>query len=156
MRRITLLLAAVAMMVLVFAPVAQAQTFNERIPLSDTFTSCTGEAVPVEGVLHTVGSFNEDASGGVHIQFHQDFHGQGVGETSGAKYVVTSQGPAVLHSNFGANRALSFTVVSHAKVIRQGEDDTEDDFSARTVIHFTLNADGELTAEVANIEVECQ
>jgi hypothetical protein len=32
-KRVLLLLAAVAMLVLVFAPAAQAQTFNERIPL---------------------------------------------------------------------------------------------------------------------------
>ena len=154
MRRVVLLLAAVAMLVLVLAPVAQARAMNQTIPISGTFfNECTGESFVFEGTLHIVGHINEDSSGGAHAGGTVTLQGQGVA-SSGAKYVIANGSSS--HGNFGVDSAGNLHYTGTFHTIRQGEDGTQDDSRALFMFHFTQNANGELTAVIDNATFECQ
>jgi hypothetical protein len=75
---------------------------------------------------------------------------------SGAKYVLQAHGPSVLYIYGSEQGAFNITVESHANLIRQGENGTEDDWSARVLLHATINANGELTNEFVTVDIECQ
>jgi hypothetical protein len=156
MKRMPLLLAVVAVLVVVLAPPAQAQATSERIPISGTFPNpCTGEEFTFEGTLHLVGNDFLDSSGGAHFKGHSNLQAQGV-SPSGAKYVITAVGNEELRFNIDAESAFTSTQTFPVHIIRQGEDGTEEDYHAQFVVHFTQNANGELTADVANIEFDCK
>jgi hypothetical protein len=154
MKRVVLLLAAVAMLVLALAPVAQARAINQKIPISDTrFDECTGEPFVFEGTLHIVSRINEDSSGGAHAGGTVTSIGQGVAP-SGAKYVIANATSS--HGNFGVDSAGNLHFTGTYQTIRQGEDGTEDDSRAIFRFHFTENANGELTAVIDNVTFECR
>ena len=73
---------------------------------------------------------------------------------SGAKYVITAVGNEEV--TFTIDAAFTATQTFPVHIIRQGEDGTEEDYNAQFVVHFTQNANGELTADVVNIEFDCQ
>jgi hypothetical protein len=134
---------------------AQAQygASTDRIPISDTFFSCTGEGVLVQGTLHTVSHTFNDANGGFHTKFQFNLKGQGEGALSGDKYVFHHVFNDHLNASTGPlNRTLTQTV----KFIRQGSDKTTpaDDVNSRLVIHVTVNANGEVTTEFVKFEDE--
>ena len=155
MRRTSLLLAAVAMLLLALAPAAQARAISQRIPIAATLDNpCTGETFAFEGTLHIVGHINEDSSGAVHAGGTVTLHGQGVAP-SGAKYVV-SNGSSSHGNNFGTDSAGNLHFTGNYLLIRQGEDGTEDDFKALFRFHITQNANGEWTAYIDSVTLECQ
>jgi hypothetical protein len=160
MKRILLLLAAVAMLVVALAPAAQAQAtserVNERIPISGSFPNpCTGEVFTFEGTLHLVGHTVVDSSGGVHFKGHEQINAQGVSDT-GAKYVFTGVFNEEVTFDIDGESAFTATQTFPVHIIRQGEDGTEEDYhQVPFVTHLTWNANGELTAEVINIEFDC-
>jgi hypothetical protein len=152
------LAAALSMLLMRFAPSAQAQanteTVNERTPVTaHVVNGCTGEEFDLKGTLHTVTHITEDAAGGLHSRGFVTFHGRGV-STSGAKYVVRTL--ERLHFNFGDDSASTATFTLTLRLIRQGSDTPEDDAQIRLLVHVTQNANGEVTAEVVKIRGECK
>jgi hypothetical protein len=152
------LVAALSMLLMGFAPSAQAQanteTVNERIPVTaHVVNGCTGEEFDLKGTLHTVTHITEDAAGGANSMGFVTFHGRGV-STSGAKYVVRAV--ERLHFNFAEDSAANVTVTLTLRAIRQGSDTPEDDAHFRLLLHLTQNANGEVTAEVEKIRDECK
>ena len=154
MRRICLLLAGVAMLVLAPAPFAQERAVNQTIQISDTrFNDCTGEPFVFEGTLRIVSRMSEDGSGGAHAGGTVTLHGQGVA-ASGAKYIIANATSS--HGNFGVDAAgnLHFTGTFHT--IRAGEDSTgDDDSTARTLLQVTQNANGEYTVSIDIATFDC-
>ena len=132
---------------------AQAETItdNDRSTFDGSFISCTGEFVFIEGTMHTVAHTTIDENGGFHTTFHLNTQGRGVSD-SGAKYVF--------HNVF--NQHLVFTDASNAtltqtiKLIRQGSATPTDDATLKFLIHVTINANGEVTADVSKFEAECK
>ncbi len=157
MKRILLLLAVVAMLVLVLAPAAQAQTIHGSTPVTGNVQNpCNPEEeIAVEGTLYYTVRIQEDSSGGLHVLFHNTLVAQGVSE-SGAKYVIQSVGPATYHVYSGDQGTVSVLTVTSVKYISQGETGTEDDFTGRFIYLFTVNANGEVTAELQNVVNECR
>jgi hypothetical protein len=158
MRRILLILAVMALLMVALAvpafAQAQPETFNERSPISfDLFNDCTGESVPLEGTIHTVAHFNTDAAGGVHLKGHINMQARGE-STSGAKYILNFA--SQFEGKSDANSADVSTDTVNLELIRQGEDGTEDDFFLPLKIHFTQNANGEYTAEREFFELVCR
>ena len=137
---------------------AQTENFNERIPLTIITTNeCTAEAISVEGTVHVVGTTTQDAAGNLHVQGHTNFVGEGVGITSGAEYIVrevqTTHGN--VHDFEGDQAPATFTQPYTLHVIRKGSATPEDDFLIHTLFHITVNANGEVTAEVVEESFEC-
>ena len=132
---------------------AQHETFRAQMPFEmGGFNPCTGETYYLEGTVHLVTQVTQDANGNFHFTSHQVVEGQGVG-ASGAKYVVHDSFNTTI--NFTLEAAQTFTQEFIFKVIRQGSDTPEDDYTVKYLIHFTVTANGELTSEVGRFEIEC-
>jgi hypothetical protein len=156
MTRIGLVVVLALVATMTFAPFAQAQgtEFNLTEPFTFSFTNpCTEEQVTGEGTARIVGNFTDDASGGFHMQSQTSTSGSGVGSPSAATYIVTG----VSHDTFnGRNTEYPFTLtfLQRTQYIRQGEDMPEDDLVFYMLYHLTFNANGEVTAEVGEIDPE--
>ena len=136
---------------------AQAETehFNDRDAIEGVFfNECTGEDVTYEGTQHLVFNSTEDASGGVHFKGHSNIQVLGVSE-SGAKYVAHQTDNQQQNFDVVSDSVSSFTFTDTLQFIRQGSETPEDDFQVKQTFHVTINANGEVTSEVTNQEVEC-
>jgi hypothetical protein len=131
---------------------AQAQTFTDtdQSPFSQFVIGCT-EEVFVEGTLNTVTHTTTDANGGSHVAGQFNFQGQGEGVSSGDNYVFHSQ--FNVSENF--TDALTTTFTRTFQIKRQGSATPGDDATFKSVFHVTVNAQGEVTAEVASFEEVC-
>jgi hypothetical protein len=134
---------------------AQAETITDkdRSTFNGFFRSCTGEDLFIEGTMHTVAHTTIDANGERHVKFHFNIQGQGEGESSGDKYVFHSVSNS--HQNFTEDNA-NFTFSDTARLIRQGSATPTDDFNLIFLVHVTINANREVTADVAKFEPECK
>jgi hypothetical protein len=133
---------------------AESDTFNLRFPVAfGAINHCTGEEAFIEGTAHSVFHFTEDANGGFHVKSLFHVQGQGV-SPSGAKYVIHDSSNS--HFNVRAESADNLTHTGTFKVIRQGSATPEDDFKVKLLFHVTINANGEVTAEVEADERECK
>ena len=91
---------------------------------------CTGEEVSAEGVGHSVG--------GDHFRYELS----GVG-TSGATYQIFSVENEGSHYT---RRTSVTTAAATFRLVREGGSG-DDDFIAHGIVHETVNANGELTAD---------
>jgi hypothetical protein len=133
---------------------AQAQTFTDTDQEPFPFSGgCTETAVFEDATLYTVAHTTTDANGGFHTTFHFKVKGQGVGLSSGDKYVVNWQGN--LNRYFPPGSLPTLTQTETLKIIRQGSATPTDDLQLKVVFHITVNAQGEVTSEVSNVEVVC-
>jgi hypothetical protein len=137
---------------------AQAETImsNDRSTFNLLSGTCGDELAQIQGTLHTVAHTTIDATGVRHIRGHFNEQGQGEGTISGDKYVF--------HDVFNLRENLSgddpgdhltFTVTETAELIRQGSTTPTDDQRVKSLVHVTINANGEVTADVVKIEFEC-
>ncbi len=158
MRRILLILAVMALLMVALAVPAFAQAagngaINLREPWTIELTSCTGEPFTLEGEIHVVAHPTVDSAGGAHFNGHINIQGRGQ-TASGDKYVLNHT--SMFEGKSDANSADVSTDTVHLNLIRQGEDGTEDDLSIPLRIHFTQNANGEYTAEYFFGDIVCQ
>jgi hypothetical protein len=127
---------------------------NERLPFSQTtFVPCAneglGEDVLLEGSIHEVTRSTETGSGNISFTIHLNPQGiSGTGLTTGDTY--QGMGAFTLRGTLAPGE--TFTVTDVFQVIGPGPDNN---FSAHTTFHVTVNANGELTSEVNNFSVEC-
>ncbi len=135
---------------------AETGTFSAHAPLdSGIVNPCTGELVFLEGFGQFVSHATIDENGGHHLKMHVTLHGQGV-SASGAKYVWHESFNQYLYFS-PEESADNITLAVSFRVIRQGSATPEDDFIGKAVVHFTRNANGEVTAEVIKVEpAECK
>ena len=136
---------------------ARAETFkdNVRVPFElFVFVPCAaggaGEVVSLSGPLHILFVTTIDSKGGFHAKSH--FQPQGVsgyGETTGARYQATG----VTQDHFNGKVGFTSTFVNNFKIIGQGPNNN---FLIHETFHVTVNANGEVTAEVVNVKVKCQ
>jgi hypothetical protein len=131
---------------------AQAETITstDRIPVSFSVESCSGELVFVEGTSLTVAHTTIDANGGFHTNFQFNVKGQGEGLSSGDKYIFNS----TANTHINAPGPFNATVNQTLKIIRQGSDETTGDFNGFFVFHVTVNANGDVTTEFLKVEDE--
>ena len=139
---------------------AQAQTehFDEWVTESNiTQGDCLSEQVAVEIRAHFTGTTTYDAAGGSHTHVRLNVLGEGVGLTSGDKYVARERGSVQDNvRDFESDRLPATGTMSYyMHLIRQGSDTSEDDFVWREVYHVTVNANGEFTVEHGVGTIEC-
>ena len=128
-----------------------AVTRNDQLPFARrVFNSCTGEFIQLAGTVHILRSATADAAGGFHVRSHINLKVSGVGETTGAKY------EAVQVNNFTFNAQPPFPVTRtfriNVRIIGQGQ---TGDIMESILLHFTVNANGEVTAEIRDVEFSC-
>lgn len=67
---------------------ATTTTTMEKIPFSFTETACNGETVDFEGFQKEVVQTTTSDSGQVNVKYQLTVHVKGVGQSTGAKYVL--------------------------------------------------------------------
>jgi hypothetical protein len=117
---------------------------------------CTGEDVLVSGSLHTVGQAVQDAHGGFHINGHITLQGiSGVGLSTGTTYHWTGGARINVHYGCGVDCSPPYeqTSGSNFQLIGQG---SAPDEQVHALTHITVNANGELTANVQEFRMTCR
>jgi hypothetical protein len=134
---------------------AQSTTTVEEIPVDwGFFVQCPagdyGEEVHVTGKLHLLVHVTFDNTGGVHVKIQSNDQGvSGTGLTSGDIYHRT----VTINGEFNIKVGQQATIVRNLNFIGQGN---ANDFLLHMLIHFTVNANGTVTAEVFDFNVECK
>ena len=170
MKHVTLLVfAAVALAACDTSPTAPAAN-RERLSLSAVtsqtnaeipidlfvFVPCAnggaGELIVVSGPLHVLFQVTISNTGNVLLYAHFQPQGiSGTGFVTGDKYQAT--GITQSTNTFSTPFPITFTFVNNFYMIGQGP---SNNFKVHETFHFTINANGEVTAFVDNFSVTCQ
>lgn len=135
---------------------ARPVTRNLFVPfVIDFFVPCAnggaGEFVLLEGTFHVQehDTFNDLW---VNTKFHiQPVNAEGVGLTTGDMYRGT--GVSQFHDTTRlSNGATEFTSINNFRFIGQGPDNN---FQVHHTIHTTIDANGDVTVKVDNINTDC-
>src|SRR5262245_3868758 len=109
-----------------------------------------GELVALSGDLHVLINMNVSNSGNVHAKVHFQPQGvSGVGVTTGDKY----QGTGVTQDEFNIAVGVEETAVNNFRIIGKGPGNNS---VFHSLFHITVNANGDVTAFVTNISVDCK
>jgi hypothetical protein len=149
-------LLAVLLVAVVVPAAASAEVTCTTISTTQPFTRlltapCLGEPVLLEGTVHVVLHTTVDANGGTLTTRHTQPMGvTGVGLVSGTTYHATGVTERV--TNAGPPPS-EFTIVNNFNIIGEGD---APNFLVHQLVHVTINANVDLTAEVDQDEVECR
>lgn len=139
---------------LLIFPAIAANTVNTVMPVSETdFDPCSNEDVNLVGNVHLVANmtFNDNTA---HIIGEANEHLEGTGASSGASYLAN----ATAHVEFNldidpASETGSVTLaLSTAQLIGQGN---VPNANVQLHIHFTVNANGTVTAFIDSVRLTC-
>jgi hypothetical protein len=129
----------------------EVERFIEPFELDDVHP-CTGEPMVLAGELLITERVVTDSQGGAHVSFHLvPLHVRG---SSGGGEEFIAVGGSREHINEivgGLPFTATFTDIFNL-VSRGGADN----FVSRATFHITVNENGEVTAEVENVQVECR
>ena len=125
-------------------------TTNTRIPIPPNSTvTAGGETFQVSGSLHALFHVTRDNAGGFHIKAH--LNGQGIRAVSdGTTYRVNTADNLTINVGATKGAASNFTGVVNFGLIGQGR---APNLRLHVNLHGTVNANGEVTATVANVRV---
>jgi hypothetical protein len=140
---------AVALAALTCTPTAKAQNGNNwDVFVLDEFiyNTCTEEWIHFEGFVYTQFDFRSDGSGGLHINFQFRASADGIGLSSGRRYAINNSAHETDHIS-GNNGQYSLTFTQNWKLISQG---SAENGRIKDTFHFTLNANGDVTADFYN------
>jgi hypothetical protein len=145
----------------VLAGSAMAQAIEDTVvarePLSDTVALiCIPEPSRIEGTIQTVFHVTEDAAGGLHFSTKSVYQGvSAVGLETGAHYQIVGSAFGQQTFNGRGDFPTTFTYVVPAHVIGAGGKEVGG-FDFFFLAHLTLNANGELTADVEQLREQCR
>ena len=134
-----------------------AVTTNTKAPLGGiaVYVPCAngglGEWIPLEGSLHVLLTFTQNANGFSGKYHFQPQGASGVGSATGDRYRGTgvTQGTFVSHSGGG----FTATDVNNFRIIGPGPGNN---YLVHSVFHITVHPDGVATAEVAHATADCK
>ena len=158
MKARNVVLALTVLFALTVSPaMAEATTYREnyKIPLNMyVWIPCAadgaGEWVALSGRLHVLFHYTFDGNGGFHYKAHYQPQGiSGLGQTTGDKY----QGTGVTQYQDNGKVGYEYTYVNNFRIIGQGPGNN---YLIHNNFHYTINANGELTAWVDNFSAECK
>jgi hypothetical protein len=107
---------------------------------------CTGEQVELSGTIHLVSQTQRDGSIVGHFNYQNV---RGVGLTSGTTYRASTIDTFRLKAPFPSD----ITSVSSFHLISQG---TQDNLLVHVLFHMTVNANGEVTAFIDDLSIQCR
>lgn len=128
---------------------ATTTTTNTTLPLNMTVTACEGQSVTLSGNIHIVTHVTTNPNG-FHIKEHSNYQNvSGVGQPTPFLY----RGVSSNNTHFNNHPPQSnFSVVDQVLLLSQG---LSDNLQVHVTMHFTINANGQTTATVENVRVEC-
>jgi len=106
---------------------------------------CTNEVVEISGTIHMVNQTQADGSVIGHFNYQNV---RGLGLTSGNIYQVS----AVDDIRVGAPFPSSITSVQSFHLISRG---SESNLLVQVLYHITVNANGEMTASIDDLNMQC-
>ncbi len=106
---------------------------------------CTGEVVEISGTIHLVNQTQADGSVVGHFNYQNV---SGVGLTSGNLYRVS----AVDHFRLSSPFPTDVTSVQSFRLINHG---AESNLLVTVLHHITVNANGEVTASIDDLTMQC-
>jgi len=109
---------------------------------------CTGTGFPLTGADHFTSQSTLNSSGVFHLVSHQDAQLTGT-DNQGNAYIGNLTDNFVLDGQVGVEQTRSITL----PVIGNG---AAPNFLAHFTLHFTVNADGTVTALVTELTTTCQ
>ncbi|MBA3585229.1 MAG: hypothetical protein H0W36_12015 [Gemmatimonadetes bacterium] len=138
---------------------ARAAVFTENLSIPvvlEVSVPCAaggaGEVVVLSGKLHILvhETINDNR---FRVKLHFQPQGvSGVGLSTGDKYQGTGVGEETFGGSF-VNGQFSDTFVNNFRIIGQGPGNN---FLVHQTLHITVNANGEVTAEVDNFSIQCK
>lgn len=142
---------ASTLMAISAAAQATMTTTTNRFPLSFTLAACI-ENVAFEGESKVVTHFTFTEGGSVTIKQNNTFHLEGVGQTTGARYVAHQSSQSQQHIDSIDFAPFTITTTSHFFFSGQGG---IPDLRGSGSQHSTINANGEVTASRSVFNIEC-
>jgi hypothetical protein len=160
MKRISVVLGLAALMAAVIAGPVSAQavteTSKETFALSNVLDDCEGgvETIVVESIARVVVHTTTDENGGIHSFVNLSLHGVTATDANGETVHFSAQehdGLYVLDVPTSGTFTHTFTQTS--KAISSGPSDNR---FITTLMHLTVNANGEVTSETFDQTIECR
>lgn len=151
---LALVLALALSAVATFPTFAKATTASEIFiePYNATITACNGEEVQLSGELLFIFHTNRDAQDALHTTIalvpNQIV---GVGSETGATYRAVG-GDRENYYNLDGEAPITYTNTDMFNLVSQG---SSDNLLAKYTFHVTVNANGEISAEVDQTTEEC-
>lgn len=157
MKKTTIIISAVAALLISIMPAKAAIVDNESNPiLLSVFVPCAaggaGEIVDLSGNLHTLITETINGNNVSGVMHFQPQGVSGTGETTGLSYHATG----VTQTSFKTslqNGQANMTFINRFDVIGQGPGNN---FTVHETAHITFNADGTVTVVFDNFSVECK
>jgi hypothetical protein len=109
---------------------------------------CNGETVALSGNLNLVAHVTQSSSGNFNVEVNVDSQGLSGTGASGTQYQANTHS----HDMFEAGAASTSTSTDKFVLIAKGKNP---DLMTTMTMHYTLNANGTLTAVVDNFSVKC-
>jgi hypothetical protein len=134
---------------------ASTSTSNVKVPFAQVaFVPCAadgaGELVLIEGILHIVDHVTVSNSGNITLKIHFQPQGAtGTGLTTGDTYQSNGVTQETLNIN---GLPITDTFVNNFRLIGPGPGNN---LQVHQTIHITINANGDLTADVNNTSITC-
>jgi hypothetical protein len=154
-----LMMAMTCLLALVFVATSAnaAVQVNTAIDISlQVFVPCAaggaGEIVDLSGPLHVLMSFTINGNNVSGVQHFQPQGISGTGETTGAKYQATGVTSTTFQQSL-QNGQASETFINRFDIIGQGPGNN---FRVHETAHITINANGTVTVNFDNFNVECK
>jgi hypothetical protein len=154
---VTIVAAALAL-----ACVADAATvvLEKHEPFTDAFTNpCTGELIMAAGFMHLKLTFDELRSRIVLTGLEVNFQNTKGVTVDGVTYIVPASSSVHLVEDGSDGIPMNVTAEETHQFIRQHADGSllpDDDFLQHSLIHMTINAEGELTVGRFESRAECR
>ncbi len=111
-----------------------------------------GENVVLDGYLHDVEHWIFNGNKRMIMYHIQPQQVSGVGQLTGVKYQGTGVTQGISHTSFDGSSYV-YTQAGNFRIIGQGPGNN---FLVHSLIHMTVNANGETTAYVDNFSSECK
>ena len=134
---------------------AKPTTFNNFTPFESSGTPlCGGEEVAFSGTIHTVGHMTQGPDGRFQITVdHLNFQRTtATGLVSGTKYVINEADNTVVNERYTSPNTLVIQSIVNGQLIGQG---TATNTVIHLTFHLTINANGQETASVENVNTQC-
>jgi hypothetical protein len=126
---------------------ANGGTVHAVIPQNFTLTSaCFGEPVHITGEVYEVIKVHQTGNGLLTMVHHNPAGVSGVGLLSGATYHGTGVGQGVTFGDEDFTFVLSFNVIGEGSA---------GNFLVHQTIHMTTTANGDVTADVLSLSMNC-
>ena len=129
---------------------SNAIVYNDRVE-SVAFlpNNCNGDLITGTGTFHDLFALTGDGAGGVHVKFHDDFHGKGSDPVSGVDYI----GADASNSEFNAQVGFESTSTLHYNLIAKGN---APNVTLAADFHITMTPNGDVTSFHDHFRLVCQ